>query len=292
MKKSNIIFLVFLAILALIVLVPAKRILEEKPPVPAVKIPPPELEANAALAVDFLNGATLYAKNETKPLPLASLTKIISALVILDLAKEDEEVLISPHAIATEGQSTLIAGEHLTVRDLLVMVMRESSNDAMEALVEHVAQKNNVAPEDADIWFLPSMEQKALLWKLNDMVFLDPTGLDVNRTIAGAYGSARDILRIAQYSYNSELWQLGKIESVTSKEGTVHMVNPTNLLDGALPQLIGAKTGFTDIAGGNLLVLMEYPIGHPLGIVVLGSSEQGRFEDVKKLLDWIKSASS
>jgi len=56
-----------------------------------------------------------------------------------------------------------------------------------------------------------------------------------------------------------------------------------------LTPLVGSKTGYTDLAGGNLLVIVEYPIGHPLGIVVLGSSAEGRFLDVKKILKWIKS---
>ena len=116
------------------------------------------------------------------------------------------------------------------------------------------------------------------------MVFYNATGLDISDRLAGAYGSARDIMRIAQNSFSSPLWDLTHIEMITSQEGRAIILKPTNILQGSLVQLHGAKTGFTDIAGGNLLVLLEQPIGRPVGIVVLGSTHEGRFSDMAFLL--------
>jgi len=123
------------------------------------------------------------------------------------------------------------------------------------------------------------------------MNFHNATGLDISTTESGAYGSAEDLMNIAKATIDSELWQFGEITEVQSKEGFIHPLHPTNLLKSEITGLIGGKTGFTDLAGGNLLVIVQYPYpgGHLYGIVVLGSSEKGRFEDVKKILEYIKS---
>lgn len=252
-------------------------------------LPPPVIEAKAARARDLLNGETLFSKNSGDILPLASLTKVVSLLVILELADLYEEVIVSQSAVLTPEPSSLVVGEKLQVVDLATMAMVESSNDAVAALVEYVADKNGVAQELSKDWFLNLMRQKVEAFGINEMMLFDFTGLDIDDNFAGAYGTAEDVLKITGQSRNSILWQLGDIREVVSQEGIVHTLKPTNTLYQELSSLIGAKTGFTDIAGGNLLVIVEYPLGNPVGIVVLGSSEEGRFEDVKKILDWIKT---
>ena len=245
--------------------------------------------ATAALVVDLATGDVLYEKNADIILPLASLTKIISSLVLLDRLPLDEVVTISEHAIATEGISVLVAGERYRVRDLLIMAMIESSNDAVAALMEYVAYKENIAPAYRELWFVGQMRNKVLaLGASQKIIFYNPTGLDISDRLAGAYGSARDIVRIAQYSFSSPLWDLTRTGTIISQDGRVIALNPTNSLQGSLVQLRGAKTGVTDIAGGNLLVLLEQPIGRPIGVVVLGSTHEGRFSDVALLLGLLR----
>ena len=245
--------------------------------------------ATAALAVDFATGSILYEKNADVVLPLASLTKIISSLALFDTLSLDEIVTTSEQAIATEGASALMAGERYQVRDLLVMTMIESSNDAITALVEYAAHKEGIAPLYHEAWFIEQMQNKALaLGASQKMVFYNPTGLDISDQLAGAYGSARDIIHIAQNSFSSPLWDLTRVGTIISQDGRVVTLRPTNSLQGSLVQLRGAKTGFTDIAGGNLLVLLEQPIGRPIGVVVLGSTHEGRFSDVAFLLGMLR----
>jgi len=239
------------------------------------KNPPPEIEAKSAYAENFATGEILYEKNGSYPLPLASLTKIVSALVILDLANLNETAIT-------------LSGEHFLVRDLLAMVMVESSNGAMATLLRHAAGKNGQNIDSAEEWFLDLISKKAEMMESGGMIFGNATGLDLDENSASSLGSARGILKIAKNSLDSPLWQLGAIHEVVSHEGKRYELKATNLLEDKIPGLIGAKTGLTDLAGGNLLIIFERPLGHPIGIVVLGSTESGRFEDVRKIYEWIK----
>ena len=249
----------------------------------------PEIEARAAAAQDLISGEVLFSKNSDEILPLASLTKILSGLVVLDYVDLENEIEITKFAISAPEPSSLKVGEHLKARDLLAMAMAESSNDAITALFEYASQKNEIVSDGAEAWFLDLMRKKAESLGARSMNFNNVTGYDVSQTISGGYGSAEDLLKIAKDTLTSPLWQFGNMSKVISREGIRHILKPTNKLGPELTPLLGSKTGYTDLAGGNLLVIVEYPIGQPLGIVVLGSSEKGRFEDVRKILKWIKS---
>ena len=238
---------------------------------------PPEIEARGAFAQDLISGEVLFFKNPKEILPLASLTKILSGLVVLDRVDLEDEIEI-------------MKGEHLKTKDLLAMAMVESSNDAITVLFEYASQKNEIVPDGAGTWFLDLMRKKAESSGAESMNFNNVTGYDISPSVSGGYGSAEDIMKIAKSSLASPLWQFGEVREIISREGIKHALKPTNELAPELTPLIGSKTGYTDLAGGNLLVIVEYPIGRPLGIVVLGSSAEGRFSDVKKILEWIKAA--
>lgn len=275
--------IVLVLILAFQIQVPKLEIDKESAPASADSIaalppPAPEIEASGALAENFLTGEILYEKNSNYPLPLASLTKIISSLTALDFVSLDEEV-------ETERK------EHFKVRDILAMIMVESSNGAIETLFNHVAKKNNLKSEEAKNWFLNLMVKKAESLGSGGMIFSTIDGVDFSENSAGAMGSARGIMQITKASLDSPLWQFGAIHEVVSKEGLIYPLKSTNILEGEISGLLGAKTGLTDLAGGNLLVIFEYPFpgGNPIGIVVLGSSQTGRFEDVKKIYEWVKT---
>ena len=288
MKKNNLYILFSLIALALFLFLPApKKEIAHKPS--QINNPAPDIEAKAALAEDLLLGEVLFSKNSSEVLPLASITKIITLLAVFDKVAFGEEVAVSQAAVLTSEPSSLRVGEHFSARDLASMAMAESSNDATYALFEHTYIKNQITDELAEAWFLDSMRQKAEVLGAKSMNFYNITGLDVSKSASGTYGSVEDVMKIAQASLDSPIWQLGAVHEIVSKEGIKHKLKPTNKLGPELTPLVGSKTGYTDLAGGNLLVIVEYPIGRPLGIVVLGSSEEGRFEDVKKVLEWIKS---
>lgn len=304
MEKDNFYIMASASLLFLLVLLPSGKIDKKisknliADVSAAVERPiEPQVEAMSAYAYDLTAGRNIFEKEKGLIWPLASVTKIVSALVLLDNIGLKEEIEVSRNAILTPEPSSLKAGEHFLAQDILAMAMVESSNDAVTALVEAVAVKHSVLPEESETWFIDLMNLKANSLGAFTMRFNNPTGLDILDVKtglplrAGAVGSAEDLMNIVKTSLDSELWQFGEITEVQSKEGFVHSLHPTNLLKSEITGLIGGKTGFTDLAGGNLLVIIQYPYpsGHLYGIVVLGSSEDGRFEDVKKILEWIKS---
>lgn len=246
-----------------------------------------EVEARSALVLDLLTNKILFEKNSREVLPLASITKIISSLVAIDYLNLDEYVEISKTAVETPEPSTLLVGEHLRAGDLLAMAMGESSNDAMTALVEKLGDEK---------WFLDLMREKAKTLGAETMTFLNPTGLDIKlgldqtltQTEFGSnFGSVYELSRIVKNSLDSIIWQVGNKEVVVSKEGIEHKIKHTNVLREELFGIYGAKTGFTDSAGGNLILIIERPIAKPKLIVILGSTLEGRFEDAKKLLNML-----
>ncbi len=296
MKKNNLIILGLAMLLAALSLLPSgEETINTKliasgvsPEIPVTLSPPPQIEAKSAYAYDLSSEKIIFEKNSGEILPLASITKIVSALALLVRLDADEEVEITKRSVMTEGASPFAAGEHFKVRDLMAFVMVESSNDAVEALVEHLARKNGVLPAEADLWFLSLMRNEAAALGAPTMMFYNPTGLDASYIQAGAYGSAQDLMKIIKATQSSELWQFGNMTEVTSIKGRTYKLKPTNLLESELNLLVGGKTGFTDLAGGNLLVIIQYPLDHPIGIVVLGSTADGRFSDVKAIFDWYK----
>lgn len=247
-----------------------------------------KLEARSAFALDLVTGKIFFEKNIHESLPLASITKIISSLVVADHLSLNEFVEVSKSAIATPEPSTLRVGEHLRVQDLLTLAMGESSNDAMTALVEHFGNKEWLATSKVE-WFLELMHQKARELGAKTMSFLNPTGLDIEHEASSPsnFGSAWDLAQVVKNSLDSIIWQLGEKEEVVSQERIVHNIRHTNTLKKEIPGIFGAKTGFTDSAGGNLVLVVEKPVGKPKLIIILGSTLEARFEDAKKLLEAI-----
>ena len=119
--------------------------------------------------------------------------------------------------------------------------------------------------------------------------FLNISGLDISATQAGSYGSARDMAKLfayaasAQPSLFSGTAQNDLLLSDANGNGRVAASN-TNDAQGAIPGLIMGKTGLTDLAGGNLVVVFDVGLAHPMVAVVLGSTESARFQDVQKLV--------
>jgi D-alanyl-D-alanine carboxypeptidase (penicillin-binding protein 5/6) len=124
---------------------------------------------------------------------------------------------------------------------------------------------------------------------LNQTYFLDETGLDESETLSGGYGSAKDVALVLAYIYkiNPRLIEATSKDVLTieSESGFIHTVHNTNKAFKNIPSLIGGKTGFTDLAGGNLAIVFDKGLGQPIIAVVLGSTKDERFVDMKKLVD-------
>ena len=234
----------------------------------------------AVLVWDSTTETTLFAKNEEAQLPLASLTKLVTTHLAVTTLGANATVRIAAVDLASEGDSGLLVDEIWTVGDLAAFTLMSSSNDGAQALTRALYEKTNAPPERLYTAFAYNLG-------LSQTYFLNGTGLDTSETISGGYGSAKDVAVLLTYisQETPELLEHARIPSATfvSQSGFIHHATSTNELAATLPQLIGAKTGYTDLAGGNLAVLFEVAPNHSIAIVVLGSTREGRFQDVQAL---------
>ncbi len=258
--------------------------LPAKPAASVMSIDSVNLSAKAAVVYDPTDKKILYAKNADTPLPLASLTKLMSAEAVLAATKAGAQVTITTDDLKPEGDWGFIPGEAWNIHDLLVFGLVASSNDAMAAAADAV-------PGGA----IAAMNLRAAQLGLTRTYFSNPTGLDVDLETAGAYGSARDmaVLVASFLSEHPGLFEATANPSVTIRSGEhVLTADSTSIPLQSIPGLIAAKTGYTDLAGGNLVAAFDIHIGHPIIIAVLGSSRDGRFEDVKALIEAARRAAA
>lgn len=240
------------------------------------------VEAKAAYLYDLTSGRVLYAKNEDAILPLASLTKIMMAITALQGMDAGEGITIPAASIALEGDNGLLAGEKWNLGSLLQFTLIESSNDGANAIATAYDAKN--AKGD----FVKMMNTNAANLGLTSMHFLNETGLDVDDSTNGGYGSAREFAKLFDYAVRTYPETLSatalQSTSFSTESGIVHTAENTDSALSSIPHPIASKTGFTFLAGGNLA--LEFFAGKDkIVAVILGSSQEGRFSDAKKLAE-------
>ncbi len=231
---------------------------------------PPELTAKSALLLDLDSGQTLFALHPDDPLPPASTAKLMTALIVLQQANLDDVVTVSAAAAETSGSRMgLVAGEMLTVRELLYGLLLPSGNDAAVALAEHVA--------GSEAGFVALMNRTAESLGLEATHFANPHGMDAD----GQTSSAADLLAMPQAALQYPLF--AQIVAMPAAEVSGMALTNTNELLGKYPGADGIKTGTTD-AGGECLVASVTRQGHRLLAIVLGS--QDRYADVRAMFDF------
>jgi D-alanyl-D-alanine carboxypeptidase (penicillin-binding protein 5/6) len=252
------------------------------------------LHARAAVVYDVAAGKVLYEEQSREKLPLASLTKIMTSVVALESLRSDSHIAVSQNAIDTEGDSGLIAQERWNLKDLVSFTMLTSSNDGADALAASVGGIWQTTPETAAEYekvdsFVGRMNLRAHELGLKNTSFVNPTGLDEPGGAPGAVGTAEDMAMLLAHAWREVPDALAHTDrtaySFTSADGVTHYAENTNEYVERIPGLIGSKTGFTDLAGGNLAVMYNAGLDHPIVVVVLGSTREGRFEDVQTLVD-------
>lgn len=239
------------------------------------------LIGHAAVVYDLSTGKVLYSKNADTQLPLASLTKLLTTYAAATTLDGNARIVISADALAQEGDSGLAEGESFAFKDLARLALVASSNDAAAAIAETAAAKQAVSNKS----LLASAAAAAGLTKT---YALNGTGLDVNTQVSGGYGSAQDVALLAG-ALLKEVPNIARAtteSSVTVRDyaGNVHTLANTNQDIVHVPNPLLSKTGFTDLAGGNLVVVFDAGINHPVAVVVLGSTRDGRFTDVDELV--------
>lgn len=241
-----------------------------------------KLSAKAAIVYDLTTGKVIYEKNAEAQLPLASLTKLLTLYAAADALTSDSPVTITAEALATEGESGFRKGDTFTFEDAARLAMVASSNDAAEAIAE-AATKVRHAPNGTSL-----LSAAAAAIGLTQTYALNGTGLDENGEISGGYGSAHDIALLAAALLRRVPGimhaTIDPSVTATSLAGSSYTLKNTNPEVSRIPGLMLSKTGYTDLAGGNLAVVFDAGIGHPVAIVVLGSTRDDRFTDVDKLV--------
>lgn len=246
-------------------------------------IPEPEITAKIALVFEVSRQKILWQKDGLRESrPIASLTKLMTALVVMENAKLEDTFKVSKKAVETNGEmGGLVVGEELTVKNLLYALLVESSNDAAVALAENIKTKTG---RD----FVDLMNQKAGAMGLVDTDFSDPSGLDSrNRS------SARDLNRLMQevlkYQVLREIMQTKEINLLSADGKFSHRLVSTDKLLGQYPEIISGKTGYTEEAGNCMALAWQAPNKQDVAISIIMDS-QDRTTESETLLKWTKDA--
>ncbi|MDP2650995.1 MAG: serine hydrolase [bacterium] len=296
---GSIIVLVF--VILVISMTVGNRVKEESVSLETVVKPSPfdgiELAAQAGYALDVRTGSALFARNEDERLPLASLVKVMAALVAVEIAPPESEVMVSAEALKEMGDSGLRAGERWSLKKLLDFTLAGSSNDGMKtvALALGALTKSDATPSEAVSDFVKRMNLKAEAIGMQNTYFWNVTGLDLpaeaeNDTAkGGAYGTARDMATLFDYVLRNrpellEATRENEFSVISLDDHKLLAKNTGRSITDVVPGLKASKTGFTDLAGGNLVIAFDPEVGRPIIIVVLGSTEEERFSDILTLV--------
>ncbi len=245
-------------------------------PQPDVKSGTLSLSAEASVLMDGYTGEVLLSTNADKRLPMASTTKIMTALIALERGNIDEEFAIPAEAVGVEGSSVyLVEGERLTMKELVYALMLESANDAATAIAIIIAGS---VPAFAEL-----MNRRAEELGLDSTHFTNPHGLDNPEH----YTTARDLAKLACFALKNEDFRTvvstrKRNISFKNGEGIRLLVNHNRMLrnyDGS----IGVKTGYTKKCGRCLVSAAERD-GMRLVAVTLNAPDDWR--DHTAMLDW------
>ena len=246
---------------------------------PSPSTQPPKLSARAAMLADLDTGQVLYQQDADARRPIASLTKIMTALLAIRRTDPREVVTVSPDAAAphrTVGMSELglLPGERITVENLLYALLLQSANDAADVLAEHVSGSVEA--------FVEAMNAEAARLGMRDTRFASPSGLDDD-----GYSTARDLVTLTRAAFDSPLFARivrTQFHEIPSPSGVPRIVQNRNVLLWLYPGALGVKTGFTS-AAGFCLVGAATRDGVRLVAVVLGEPREP-FSDAAALLDY------
>lgn len=246
------------------------------------KLNVPEISAESYLVADLRNGSVFLEKNSAEIKPIASLTKLMTAVTASETIFIERTVLINKNILETYGDSgNLRLGEELSLDNLLYPLLMESSNDAAKAITEIIHGEKQ---------FVSLMNYKAYSLGMRDTKFSDSSGINPENI-----STAEDLYFLAKYLLNKRSFLL-KISKTSSKEiisrggKTRHIFNNFNHFSGN-KDFLGGKTGYTKDAGETMLSIFNIKIQDkiiPVAIIVLGSSD--REEDTLKILEWIYGA--
>jgi D-alanyl-D-alanine carboxypeptidase (penicillin-binding protein 5/6) len=234
----------------------------------------PILSAKSVIALDIDSGAILYEKNVYERLPIASITKIMTAVVTLENIQDLEQEVSIPKQVSTivPSKMNLLPGDVLSIHQLLLGALIHSANDAAYVL-------STLLPD-----FMEQMNKKAHDLHLLDSHFSNPIGWDEDENYSSAYDLSKLMLYALQKPLIYEAISTQKT-TITSQKGRIYKVENTNQLFGSFLDEIGGKTGTTDNAGPSLINIFRTANKHRIMTIVLNS--KNRYAETKILSFWI-----
>ncbi|MDP3093219.1 MAG: serine hydrolase [bacterium] len=244
----------------------------------------PGIEAKSALVVkidDNGRQTVLFDKNSGQKLQIASLTKLMTALVSLETQPLSEKIEITPEIVSQEGESSLKIGEKIAVKELMKMAIVESSNDAADALAEIYGREN----------FVNLMNFKAKEIGLRSTNFSTPTGLEAYNN----FSTARDVANLTifilkKYPLILNISAQASIIILSENEEVHHRAFNTNELltsfeEIADLEIVGGKTGYTDESGGCIILVLRDGDNYFVNVILGAGSRETRFSEMKKLIE-------
>lgn len=242
----------------------------------SAKFKKPDITAESVLIYDINTKQVLYEKNPKEKLPMASLTKIMTAIIALENKRKDDKYIVSMDNLVGEDSMGLESGEILSLDELLYGLMLHSGNDAAEVLAGNFKGGRSA--------FIKAMNDKAKALGLSDTNFTNPTGLEGD---GKQFTTSYDLMIITEYALSNfplfdqvvQTFDYNIPQTGTHK--AYYLENETNLLT-SYPGVKGVKTGYTPEAGLCLVTYLDYK-GHKIIGVILGS--ENRRQEMKDLLD-------
>jgi len=251
-------------------------------PIRDFSVQEPLLDAKAAALFDVKSGRFIFSKNPDMRLPIASVTKLMTAIVILENLDLDQDITVPVEDINVDGLGAdLYKDERFRGTDLFKFMLIKSSNDAALTFASFAKSHG--------IDLVAKMNEKAKEIGMDNTKFTNPAGLDDH----DAFSTATDLVKLVNYAEKFETINetlRTKTLDVTSADGRNlhHLINTDQLL-GEIPGIIVGKTGYTDGAIGTLVLGVSLDnTGNQIISVILGSHD--RFGETKALINWAKKA--
>lgn len=234
----------------------------------------PKVSAQAYLVGDLNTGEVILAKKQDEKMPIASMSKLMTALVAKEITDTDDTAKVSSRALLASGKNGgLKNGENIKTSDLLYPLLLESSNDAAEVIAEHFGRDS----------FISKMNTQAQNIKMASTSFQDPSGLS-----SGNKSTASDMFRLVGYlrGNKQDLLDITTKRSFSTKKHSWSNISQFLGDDGYL----GGKSGYTDAAKQTVVSLFDLPLGQtgtrPIAITLLGSADRHR--DVENIVKYLK----
>src|SRR3989344_5889230 len=240
------------------------------------------VSAQSVIAIDEETGAVLFEKNADDVRPLASLTKLWTIKAVKQVFRDPETRITMTQADTRNGSVPRVyPGERILLNDAIALTMIASDNSMAAALMRSAAREAASTEEEL-------LQKISSSLQLTHTLLKEPTGLSAQNV-----STAREVARMAQEVFRDpdSVSIAGMPEYQLRVQGSQRLVrfrNTNVLLNKDWPRIIAGKTGFTEEAGGNLVVLAQNDTGRRIIVVVMGSiSSEERFQDVKNSIYWV-----